>query len=62
MQHLSHAAAAAAEQAGAASAGRRTLEELARWNLLYERRFGHIFIVCASGKSGEEMLANLKRR
>ena len=59
---LSHAAAAAVEQAGAASAGQHILEELARWNSLYERRFGHIYIVCASGRSGEEMLADLKRR
>lgn len=59
---LSHAAAAAAEQAGAASSSQQTLAELARWNSLYERRFGHIFIVCASGRSGEEMLADLKRR
>lgn len=59
---LSHAAAAATEQAGAASASQRTREELSRWNALYERRFGHIYIVCASGKSGEEMLSDLKRR
>ena len=59
---LSHAAAAAAEQAGAASSSQRTLAELARWNSLYERRFGHIYIVCASGRSGDEMLADLKSR
>lgn len=59
---LSHAEAAAAEQAGAASSSKQTLDELARWNSLYERRFGHIFIVCASGRSGDEMLADLKRR
>lgn len=59
---LSHAAAAATEQAGAASASQQTREELSAWNALYERRFGHIYIVCASGRSGEEMLAGLKRR
>ena len=62
MSSLSHAEAAAQEQAGAASSSRQTLDELARWNALYERRFGHIFIVCASGRSGDEMLADLKRR
>ncbi len=28
----------------------------------YEERFGHIFLVCATGKSGEEMLAILHER
>jgi 2-oxo-4-hydroxy-4-carboxy-5-ureidoimidazoline decarboxylase len=28
----------------------------------YERRFGHIFIVCATGKSGLEILELLRRR
>ena len=59
---LSHADAAAEEQAGTASSNQQTLEELARWNSLYERRFGHIYIVCASGRSGDEMLADLKSR
>jgi hypothetical protein len=59
---ISHAAAAAEEQAGAASASQQTRDELSRWNSLYERRFGHIYIVCASGRSGEEMLADLRRR
>ncbi len=31
-------------------------------NRVYEARFGHIFIVCASGKTGDEMLALLERR
>jgi len=35
---------------------------LADANQEYERRFGHIFIVCASGKSGSEMLEILLRR
>jgi 2-oxo-4-hydroxy-4-carboxy-5-ureidoimidazoline decarboxylase len=29
---------------------------------LYEENFGYIFIVCATGKSAEEMLALLKVR
>lgn len=37
-------------------------QELAEWNARYEARFGHIFIVCASGKSAEEMLAIIKSR
>jgi len=36
--------------------------DLARANDEYERRFGHIFIVCATGKSGPEILEILRRR
>ena len=35
---------------------------LAEGNRKYEDRFGRIFIVCASGKSAAEILANLERR
>lgn len=35
---------------------------LADANRAYEDRFGHIFIVCASGKSGPEILEILQRR
>ena len=38
------------------------LRELYELNLEYERRHGFIFIVCATGKSAEEMLELLKRR
>jgi OHCU decarboxylase len=51
-----------AEQAGVRTAPETTLEELARLNREYEARFGFIYIVCATGKSAEEMLAVLRRR
>ncbi len=35
---------------------------LAKANREYENRFGHIFIVCATGKSGPEILEILRRR
>jgi 2-oxo-4-hydroxy-4-carboxy-5-ureidoimidazoline decarboxylase len=35
---------------------------LAEANREYERRFGHIFIVCAMGKSGAEILEILRER
>lgn len=35
---------------------------LAAGNCAYEQRFGHIFIVCATGKSAVEILAILHRR
>lgn len=31
-------------------------------NADYERRFGHIFLICASGRSGAEMLQSLRER
>ncbi len=53
---------ASGEQAGAAAADEATLDALARGNADYEARFGHIFIVCATGKSAAEMLALLRAR
>ncbi len=50
------------EQAGAGSASSETLAALAEANREYEERFGHIFIVCATGRSAEEMLALLRAR
>jgi OHCU decarboxylase len=50
------------EQAGVADADAAVRAELARANRLYGERFGHIFIVCATGKSAGEMLALLRRR
>jgi OHCU decarboxylase len=50
------------EQSGASSAESDVKLALAEGNREYERRFGHIFIVCASGKSAAEMLDLLRRR
>jgi allantoicase len=50
------------EQAGARGARADVLAELAETNRRYEARFGHIFIVCATGKSAGEMLALLQER
>ena len=38
------------------------LATIAEKNRRYKARFGYIFIVCATGKSAEEMLANLESR
>jgi OHCU decarboxylase len=51
-----------AEQAGVNNAGNETLQQLADLNRQYEERFGYIFIVCATGKTSEEMLAILRDR
>jgi len=53
---------AAGEQAGALAASDELLDALARGNHEYERRFGHIFIVCATGLGAAEMLARLRAR
>jgi 2-oxo-4-hydroxy-4-carboxy-5-ureidoimidazoline decarboxylase len=53
---------AAGEQAGARAASDKVLRALAQGNEEYESRFGHIFIVCATGKSADEMLAILQQR
>ena len=50
------------EQSGVASATDAVLHALAAANEAYLRRFGYIFIVCATGKSAEEMLALLHSR
>lgn len=52
----------AAEQSGIRDSAPATLAALAELNHLYEAKFGYIFIVCASGKSSEAMLARLRRR
>jgi 5-hydroxyisourate hydrolase/2-oxo-4-hydroxy-4-carboxy-5-ureidoimidazoline decarboxylase len=44
------------EQAGVASASAQTIAALAQANNDYESKFGFIFIVCATGKSADEML------
>jgi 2-oxo-4-hydroxy-4-carboxy-5-ureidoimidazoline decarboxylase len=52
----------AKEQAGVGRAGDDVLSALAEGNATYLDRFGFIFIVCATGKTAEEMLAVLRER
>jgi allantoicase len=52
----------AGEQAGAASAGGDVLRKLEGGNRAYEERFGHVFLINATGKDAEEMLEALDRR
>jgi 2-oxo-4-hydroxy-4-carboxy-5-ureidoimidazoline decarboxylase len=53
---------AAGEQSGVNAASEEVLKALAAGNEAYEKRFGYIFIVCATGKSAGEMLDLLKAR
>ena len=50
------------EQAGVQAASDEVLKRLADGNRRYRERFGYTFIVCATGKSAEEMLGLLEAR
>ena len=50
------------EQNGIRGAPRGVIQDLAKENLDYEKRFGHVFLVCATGKTAEEMLGLLRNR
>jgi 2-oxo-4-hydroxy-4-carboxy-5-ureidoimidazoline decarboxylase len=52
----------AAEQGAVDRAGPDVLEALAAANRDYEERFGYVFIVCATGKGPDEMLALARAR
>jgi 2-oxo-4-hydroxy-4-carboxy-5-ureidoimidazoline decarboxylase len=46
----------------AAAAGDGTTEEMLASNVAYEERFGHVFLICASGRTSAELLAALRAR
>jgi OHCU decarboxylase len=50
------------EQSSAAGARREVLAQLSAGNAHYEQRFGFTYIVCATGKTAEQLLAILYRR
>jgi OHCU decarboxylase len=50
------------EQGAAAGAGAAARSALARANEAYERRFGRIYLVCAAGRSAEDLLADIETR
>ncbi len=37
-------------------------DELAKINREYEEKFGHVFLICATGKSGDEILVSARER
>lgn len=57
-----YAGRAIQEQGQVMAASEATLRELYALNVEYEARYGFIFIVCASGKSADDMLMLLKAR
>ena len=50
------------EQRRASAASADVREALAEGNRDYERKFGHIYLVCATGKTADELLALLRER
>jgi len=50
------------EQSVAQKAAPGVLAELATANQEYFSKFGHVFLICATGKSSEEILSNLQQR
>jgi OHCU decarboxylase len=61
-EQRSGSAWSAAEQAGMQSADARARARIATLNAEYERRFGYIFIVCATGKAPQDLLSTLEAR
>lgn len=57
-----HSASSRREQSGVSGSAAATLAALAEGNREYEARFGHVYLVCAEGRSGEELLAVLRQR
>ncbi len=57
--HRTEAAWSREEQSGVAPHAQR---QLAEGNRAYEQRFGRVFLICATGLSGAEVLADLRRR
>jgi 2-oxo-4-hydroxy-4-carboxy-5-ureidoimidazoline decarboxylase len=50
------------EQAGVEHSDAVVLQRLAEANQAYEERFGHVFLIFATGRSDVEMLAEARRR
>jgi 2-oxo-4-hydroxy-4-carboxy-5-ureidoimidazoline decarboxylase len=51
-----------AGEQSAAGADEQALAALAGANAAYEQRFGHVFLICATGRGPAEILAELNRR
>ncbi|MEU7061429.1 2-oxo-4-hydroxy-4-carboxy-5-ureidoimidazoline decarboxylase [Streptomyces sp. NPDC046197] len=54
--------ASAREQRGMAGASEELKAEMLDLNLAYQDRFGHVFLICATGRTGEQMRDALKER
>jgi OHCU decarboxylase len=50
------------EQSNVRSAAAETMAALAEGNRRYEKRFGHVFLISAAGRTADEILAALRER
>lgn len=50
------------EQSGMAGASAELKAEMLELNLAYQDRFGHVFLICATGKTGEQMRDAIRAR
>ncbi|MFF9642100.1 2-oxo-4-hydroxy-4-carboxy-5-ureidoimidazoline decarboxylase [Kitasatospora aureofaciens] len=50
------------EQAGIQGVDQAVLDELHEANAAYEAKFGHVFLICATGRTAATMLAALRER
>jgi OHCU decarboxylase len=50
------------EQSGTRTASEQTMQAIAEGNRAYEEKFGFVYLICATGRSADEMLANLNER
>lgn len=57
-----HSTWSAEEQSGVAGAGANVHAALAAGNRAYEEKFGHVYLVCATGRSASELLTILEQR
>ena len=61
-KYKSTAAWASQEQKGVQGASEEVLEALSSGNTEYEKKFGFVFLICATGRSASEMLDALQKR
>ncbi|MEW1656100.1 2-oxo-4-hydroxy-4-carboxy-5-ureidoimidazoline decarboxylase [Streptomyces sp. NPDC093707] len=50
------------EQSGMAGASDALKAEMLELNLAYQEKFGHVFLICASGRTGEQMREAVRSR
>ncbi|MFC9289771.1 2-oxo-4-hydroxy-4-carboxy-5-ureidoimidazoline decarboxylase [Streptomyces sp. NPDC057052] len=54
--------ASAREQRGMAGASATLRAQMLELNLAYQERFGHVFLICATGRTGEQMRDAVRER
>ncbi|MFF0557722.1 2-oxo-4-hydroxy-4-carboxy-5-ureidoimidazoline decarboxylase [Streptomyces sp. NPDC004266] len=50
------------EQSGMAGASAELKAEMLELNLAYQEKFGHVFLICATGRTGEQMRDAVRER